>query len=90
MNIKNQPTDTAVDRRGYKTAVGWRIAAGILAGLGILTCVEIVRTGLSAHWRALVASIFACFLLVVIAATGRLPPWMDPGRTENPERRSRE
>jgi peptidoglycan/LPS O-acetylase OafA/YrhL len=88
--MKDNVLDILVGRRGYRARLPWRIASGVLAVLLVPTALAMLREEPPPHWLALLAVAYVFLLLILIAATGRLPRWLQPGRSENMERWSRQ
>ncbi len=87
---KDQLLDILVGRRDYKAHWVWRIVAGMLAALAVQLWILVFRGEEHLNVFALIAVAYVSFLVVFIAVTGRLPRWLQPGRSDNMERWSKE
>src|SRR6266511_5275478 len=87
---KDQLLDILVGRRDYKAHWVWRIVAGMLAALAVQLWILVFRGEEHLNVFALIAVAYVSFLVVFIAVTGRLPRWLQPGRSDNMQRWSKE
>ena len=87
---KDKLLDILVGRRGYKARWPWRVVAGLLAAVAVAAWIVMLRAVQSPNWVGLLVGAYISFLLLFVAITGRMPRWLQPGRSKNMERWSRE
>lgn len=81
---------TAGPRQDYRAPWPWRLAAGCLASLTVPASILLVVFPSGEHWLVLMLGAYGAFLLVYVAAFGRLPRWHHRRGGDTIERSSRD